>query len=89
MKKAEEKGMLKTAPELMTDREVFNLLFEPGFSTAKEVTDISGRGVGMDVVRKNLEKLRGSIDVSSVPEKGSKIHIKNSFDFSYYGCYGY
>lgn len=76
LKKAEEKGMLKTPPELMTDREVFNLLFEPGFSTAKEVTDISGRGVGMDVVRKNLEKLRGSIDVASTPNKGSRFTLR-------------
>lgn len=77
LKKAEEKGLLKTAPELMSDREIYGLIFEPGFSTAKEITDISGRGVGMDVVRKNIEKLRGSIDdVASILGKGTKITLR-------------
>ncbi len=76
LRKAEEKGLLKTAPENMTDREIFGLIFEPGFSTAKEITDISGRGVGMDVVRKNIEKLRGSIDVVSAFGKGTKITLR-------------
>jgi two-component system chemotaxis sensor kinase CheA len=52
------------------------LVFEPGFSTAKQVTDISGRGVGMDVVKKNIEKLRGSIDVESKYGKGSKFTLR-------------
>lgn len=76
LRKAEEKGILKMAPELMSDREVFALVFEPGFSTAKEITDISGRGVGMDVVKKNIEKLRGSIDVASQYGKGTKITLR-------------
>ena len=76
LRKAEEKGLLKVAPELMSDREVFALVFEPGFSTAKEITDISGRGVGMDVVKKNIEKLRGSIDVASQYGKGTKITLR-------------
>ncbi len=76
LKKAIEKGILKKDPELMTDKEINALIFEPGFSTAKEVTDISGRGVGMDVVRKNLEKLRGSIDVASELNKGTKVTLR-------------
>lgn len=76
LKKAEEKGILKTEPENMSDKEVFLLIFEAGFSTAKEVTDISGRGVGMDVVRKNIEKLRGSVDIQSQYGKGSKITLR-------------
>lgn len=76
LRKAEEKGLLKVAPELMSDREVYALVFEPGFSTAKEITDISGRGVGMDVVKKNIEKLRGSIDVASTLGKGTKITLR-------------
>ncbi len=76
LQKAEEKGILKTEPDNMSDKEVFMLIFEPGFSTAKEVTDISGRGVGMDVVRKNIEKLRGSVDIQSQYGKGSKITLR-------------
>lgn len=55
----------------MTDREIFNMIFEPGFSTAKVVSDVSGRGVGMDVVKKNIENLRGSVEIQSKPGKGS------------------
>ena len=76
LKKAEEKGMLKMAPEMISDREVFSMIFDPGFSTAKKVTDISGRGVGMDVVKKNIEKLRGSVDVASAYGKGTKITFR-------------
>ncbi|MBW1780223.1 MAG: chemotaxis protein CheA [Deltaproteobacteria bacterium] len=68
--KAREKGLVgKDA--LLTDREIFNLVFEPGFSTAKEVTDVSGRGVGMDVVKKNIESLRGQVEIESERDKGS------------------
>lgn len=76
LRKAEEKGLLKVPPEQISDKEVFAMIFEPGFSTAKEVTDISGRGVGMDVVRKNIEKLRGTIDVASTMGKGSKFTLR-------------
>lgn len=62
-----QNGLL-TADKQATDREVFNLIFSPGFSTAAAVTDISGRGVGMDVVRRNIEALHGRIDIQS--EKG-------------------
>jgi two-component system chemotaxis sensor kinase CheA len=60
----------------MSDSEVFNLIFAPGFSTAEKVTDISGRGVGMDVVRRNLEAIRGRIDISSAPGKGTTFAIR-------------
>jgi two-component system, chemotaxis family, sensor kinase CheA len=71
-KKAVEKNII-SAEEVaqLTDSKVFNLIFEPGFSTAAKVTDISGRGVGMDVVRKNIERLNGKVDIQSVPGEGS------------------
>jgi two-component system chemotaxis sensor kinase CheA len=59
----------------MGDREAFNLIFEPGFSTAKKVTDVSGRGVGMDVVKKNIESLRGQVEVRSEKGKGSVFKV--------------
>jgi two-component system chemotaxis sensor kinase CheA len=60
----------------MSDKEVFSYIFHPGFSTAKVVTDVSGRGVGMDVVRTNIEKLKGIIDIQSERGKGTAIIIK-------------
>jgi two-component system, chemotaxis family, sensor kinase CheA len=74
--KAEEKGILKVAPETMSDRDVFALIFEPGFSTAAVVTDISGRGVGMDVVKKNIEKLKGRVTIDSVLGRGSRFTLR-------------
>lgn len=73
LEKAAAKGVLPPDrdPAEMTDREVFNLIFAPGFSTAERVTDISGRGVGMDVVRRNIEALRGKVEISSTPGEGS------------------
>lgn len=59
----------------LTDPEVYNLIFQPGFSTAREVTDISGRGVGMDVVKKALEKLRGRVEINTRPGQGSTFVI--------------
>jgi two-component system chemotaxis sensor kinase CheA len=73
--KAIEKGLIET-DKGMTDSEVFNLIFAPGFSTAEKVTDISGRGVGMDVVRRNLEAIRGRIDITSAPGKGTTFAIR-------------
>jgi two-component system, chemotaxis family, sensor kinase CheA len=62
--KAEERELIK--PEVtLTDQEVFNLIFEPGFSTVEQVTNLSGRGVGMDVVRRNIEGLRGMVELVS------------------------
>ncbi|MDY6824928.1 MAG: chemotaxis protein CheA [Thermodesulfobacteriota bacterium] len=71
--KAFERDMVKGDTAAMTDREVFELIFKPGFSTAAEVTDISGRGVGMDVVRRNLEKINGHVEVHSKPGQGSLV----------------
>jgi two-component system, chemotaxis family, sensor kinase CheA len=62
--------------ERISDQELFNLVFEAGFSTADEVTDLSGRGVGMDVVRRNIEMLRGKIEIQSVEGQGSTITIR-------------
>jgi len=60
----------------MSDREAFNLIFLPGFSTAEKVTNVSGRGVGMDVVKTNIEKIGGSVDVLSEAGKGTTLKIK-------------
>ena len=65
--KARENGLVNEDAEKWPDERVFRLIFEPGFSTAEQVTDVSGRGVGMDVVRKNIEKLKGRIDIRSRP----------------------
>lgn len=60
----------------LSDEEVWKLIFEPGFSTAQAVTDLSGRGVGMDVVKKNIEKLRGRVDIYSELGKGSTFTLR-------------
>ena len=76
-KKAVSKGLIteEKAAELSL-QETFNLIFLPGFSTAEKITNISGRGVGMDVVRTNVRKLRGIIDIDSEVDKGTTIKIK-------------
>ena len=76
-KQAVEKGIVK-AEELqrLSDSEAMNLIFEPGFSTAAEVTEVSGRGVGMDVVRTSLDKLKGTVHVSSQVGKGTTIQLR-------------
>jgi two-component system, chemotaxis family, sensor kinase CheA len=72
--KALERNLIdKNKP--LTDREIYNLIFEPGFSTAQTVTDVSGRGVGMDVVKKNIDTLRGQVEINSEPGKGSVFKI--------------
>ncbi|RLD10287.1 hypothetical protein DRI50_11245 [candidate division KSB1 bacterium] len=58
------------------EQKIYNLIFEPGFSTADKITNISGRGVGMDVVQKNIEKIRGSIALSTIPNEGTTIIMK-------------
>ncbi|HEY0392930.1 MAG TPA: chemotaxis protein CheA [Candidatus Elarobacter sp.] len=60
----------------LSDRELIELIFTPGFSTADQVTDVSGRGVGMDVVKKNIVRLKGVFDVDSVPGEGTKFTMK-------------
>ena len=69
LKKARKMGLIDNDSNL-SDNEINNLIFAPGFSTADVVSDVSGRGVGLDVVRKNIEKLRGRIDIASIPGKG-------------------
>lgn len=73
--KGVERGLIASDSQL-PDSEVFNLIFAPGFSTAKQVTGISGRGVGMDVVKRAIEGLRGSIAIDSQPGNGSTITIR-------------
>ncbi len=75
LKKAIEKGLVDSESNL-TESQIFNLIFAPGFSTASRITDISGRGVGMDVVKKNIEKLRGKVEIISEKGKGSTFAIK-------------
>ena len=71
------KGLLsEDQAKIMSDKEKINLIFLPGFSTAEKVTDVSGRGVGMDVVKTNLDKLGGVVDIDSKPGKGTRIRIK-------------
>ena len=60
----------------MTDGEIFNLIFLPGFSTADKVTNVSGRGVGMDVVKTNVEKIGGTVDLQSKPGRGTTVRMK-------------
>jgi two-component system chemotaxis sensor kinase CheA len=76
LEKAISKGLIEGDGSDMTDKQINNLIFAPGFSTAAAITDISGRGVGMDVVKKNLEKIKGKIDVYSTPGQGSKIVLR-------------
>ncbi len=76
-RKAIEKGIITPQEaENMSDKEAFMLIFKPGFSTAAKITNVSGRGVGMDVVKTNIEKLNGIIEVDSIPGKGSTFKLK-------------
>jgi two-component system, chemotaxis family, sensor kinase CheA len=76
-KKAVERGVI-TAEQAarMPEREIFNLIFLPGFSTAEKVTNVSGRGVGMDVVKTNVEKIGGTVDVHSNLGRGTTVRVK-------------
>jgi two-component system chemotaxis sensor kinase CheA len=76
-KRAVEKGIVKAGEmERLSDSEAMNLIFEPGFSTATEVTEVSGRGVGMDVVRTVLDNLKGTVHVSSVKGRGTTMQLR-------------
>ena len=72
--KAIDRGLVK-ADATLTESEIFSLIFQPGFSTAEKVTDLSGRGVGMDVVRRNIENLRGKVEIQSRPGLGTTFTI--------------
>ena len=65
-----------TAGDQLTDEQIHDLIFQPGFSTADTVSDVSGRGVGMDVVRKNIRSLGGTVEVTSKPDHGSTFTIR-------------
>jgi two-component system chemotaxis sensor kinase CheA len=73
--KAIQKGLVAAEKDL-AENEIFNLIFEPGFTTAAQVTNVSGRGVGMDVVRRHIEKLRGRIEIRSVLGHGAAFLLK-------------
>ena len=73
--RAEEQGLIPTDAKL-TESELFQLILQPGFSTSREVTSVSGRGVGMDVVRRAIDALRGNIDIVSRPGEGSEITLR-------------
>ena len=75
IKKAIEKGLVSEHQELSED-DAFRLIFHAGFSTAEKISDVSGRGVGMDVVRKNIESLGGKIDIRSIPDQGTTFIIR-------------
>jgi two-component system chemotaxis sensor kinase CheA len=75
LSKAMEKGLVGN-PEHLSENDVFHLIFEPGFSTAAQVTDVSGRGVGMDVVRKQIQKLRGHVEIQSREGLGATFTLK-------------
>jgi two-component system chemotaxis sensor kinase CheA len=74
IKKAREKGI--DAPDSMSDKEAWDLIFAPGFSTADVVTDVSGRGVGMDVVKKNIASLGGTVDIDSAEGYGMRVSVR-------------
>jgi two-component system, chemotaxis family, sensor kinase CheA len=71
---AVQRGLIR-ADEHLGDREVLDLIFAPGFSTAERVSDVSGRGVGMDVVRRNIERIRGKVEIDSTPGRGTTFTI--------------
>jgi len=73
--KGVERGLV-TADDVLTEQQVFALILQPGFSTAEKVTDISGRGVGMDVVKRNVEQLRGKIEIHSEKGQGSTFGVR-------------
>jgi len=75
VQKARERGLI-TGDAQLSEQEIFNLIFEPGFSTAAAVTNLSGRGVGMDVVKRNITALRGSVELNSVSGQGTTVRIR-------------
>ncbi len=74
MSKAREKGL--QVSDQMTDQEVFGLIFEAGFSTAEQITDVSGRGVGMDVVRRNIQSMGGRVEIDSMLGVGTRMTVR-------------
>src|SRR5262249_31701883 len=74
LNRAFERGLMQASDNL-TESEIFSLIFLPGFSTVEKITDLSGRGVGMDIVRRNMENLRGKIEIRSLPARGTTFTI--------------
>ncbi|KUM44668.1 chemotaxis protein CheA [Pseudomonas sp. EpS/L25] len=75
LRKATERGLIAEG-QVLADRDIFNLIFEPGFSTAEQISNLSGRGVGMDVVKRNITALRGSVDLTSEEGRGTTVTIR-------------
>src|SRR5579875_2880640 len=75
LRKAREKGLVEDGAQL-SESDIYNLIFAPGFSTAEQITSVSGRGVGMDVVKKQILKLRGKIEIHSAPGRGATFYLK-------------
>ncbi|HLO79060.1 MAG TPA: chemotaxis protein CheA, partial [Magnetospirillum sp.] len=73
--KAEEQGLIAAGAKL-ADGDIYQLIFAPGFSTASEVTSVSGRGVGMDVVRRTIDSLRGTVEIDSTPGEGTQVTLR-------------
>jgi len=71
-----ETGLIGNEGKNFSDQDIFKLIFEPGFSTAEKVTQVSGRGVGLDVAKKNLEKLKGRAEIRSIPGKGTTLILR-------------
>ncbi|PAS96826.1 MAG: chemotaxis protein CheA [Candidatus Dactylopiibacterium carminicum] len=84
--KAIENGLIN-ADAMLDDQATFALIFQPGFSTAEVVSDLSGRGVGMDVVRRNIEQLRGEIEIESVPGHGTTFRIRLPLTLAIIDCF--
>lgn len=77
LRKAQEKNLLSSVDAaILTDEQVYDLIFQPGFSTAETVSEVSGRGVGMDVVRRNIQALKGTVEIASRKGEGSTIRIR-------------
>lgn len=76
LKKAKENGLVTKPESELSNREIFLFIFLPGFSTKENISEYSGRGVGMDVVSKNIEKVNGSVSVDSIPDEGTVVTIK-------------
>jgi two-component system chemotaxis sensor kinase CheA len=72
---AKKRGMIEGNDSQLSDRQVTSLLFRPGFSTADKITEVSGRGVGMDVVQQNLKNIRGAVDIKSKPGEGTTVQL--------------
>lgn len=76
LQKARKNGLLHKAENELTDKEIYSLIFLPGFSTKEEVTEFSGRGVGMDVITKNIEMVGGEVLIDSIPNVGTTVSLK-------------